>query len=375
MSDSDSTYGESVDGGKGRIFPCLTCGADMVFEKGTQNLICNHCGGKRDIVLQPNARVQEQDFDAMMQKLIEEKQKKAETEAPAEHQEVQCEACGATVAFIGTLTSSSCPYCGTPIQRARIHKGGNRIPVDALSPFVVREDKARQIFQNWVSTRWFAPNKFKHAGDDGKFQGSYLPFWTFDSMTYTRYTGQRGEHYYVTVGSGKNESRQRRTRWYSTSGHVRHFFDDRLVFAAKGMPTSLINNLGPWKLNKAVPFTPEYLAGITARTYDVELKEGYQLAKRQMETEIRSLCEGDIGGDDQRLDTVDTQFADVTFKHILLPIWILAYQFHNKPYVVAINAVTGKLDGQRPYSMIKIGLATLLGLIAFIVAGTVLQQR
>ncbi len=361
-----SSAGRNIDEGRGEIFPCPQCGADMVFEPGRDTLICRHCSTTRGIVNDPAAEIVEQDFEAMLELI---RQQKEAPELPAEHQEVRCDGCGANVAFVGTLTSTRCAYCGTPLQRSKIHQGGQRIPVDALIPFTVPEEQARRIFRDWVRSRWFAPNKFKHAGDDGRFQGSYLPYWTFDAMTRSRYRGERGDHYYVTVGSGKDERRERRTRWSAAAGKVDHFFDDRIVLAAQGLPSRLIRELPPWKLEKSVPFNAAYLSGIASRTYDVELPDGFKVARAEMEDAIRELCRRQIGGDEQRVHKVQTQYEGITYKHLLLPIWILAYQFHGKNFQVAINAVTGKISGERPYSVAKITIAVL---IALVIAGIAL---
>jgi hypothetical protein len=135
------------------------------------------------------------------------------------------------------LTSSKFDFCDTPLQRENAHALEHRIPVDAVAPFGVENAEAGNKLREWVSSRWFAPNEFKKRGVSGKFDGAYLPFFTFDAMTNTQYHGQRGEHYYVTVGSGDNKRRERRTNWYSCSGYVEEFFDDVVVPAIKSLPT------------------------------------------------------------------------------------------------------------------------------------------
>jgi hypothetical protein len=72
----------------------------------------------------------------------------------------------------------------------------------------------------------------------------------------------------------------------------------------------------------------------------------------------------DIGGDEQRVNSVDTKYSDETFKHILLPIWMAAYKYNNKTYRFVVNGQTGKVQGERPYSAWKIAFAVLLALLA-----------
>lgn len=361
-ADSDDPAGQAIDDGRGRIFPCSECGADLVFHIGQQKLKCPYCGGERAIELGPEAAVREQDFQSILQQLRERKEQTAE-----EHSEVRCESCGSDVVFEGTLTSTICPYCGSPIQRENVHRGGFRIPVDAVLPFQVEQQRAEQLLSQWVRTRWFAPNDFKRAGVKERFNGVYLPFWTFDALTFTRYVGERGEHYTVTVGTGKDQRTETRTRWYPASGSFQRFFDDLLVNATSQLPVNLIDNLAPWPLHKCCPFTPEYLAGFFARTYDVKIEEGFAIARERAENALREESRRRIGGDEQRLYTLECRYDAVSYKHLLLPVWMLAYRYRNKSFRVFVNAVTGEVQGARPYSWVKI-VSAVLAVVAGIVA-------
>ena len=203
----------------------------------------------------------------------------ADLEDADDLKEVTCEACSGTIVFEGTLTSTSCPYCDTPVQLANIHELETRIKPDGVLPFQCDDRKARSILNRWISGLWFAPSDFKKSGVQGTFNGVYLPYWTFDTMTYVAYSGQRGEEYRTWVGTGKNRRRVTRVRWYSASGQFQRFFDDILVIASQRMNRKLIQKLEPWPLSMSLPFTREALAGYLARTYDVELEPGFELAK------------------------------------------------------------------------------------------------
>jgi hypothetical protein len=273
------------------------------------------------------------------------------------------------VDFIGTLTSTACPYCGTPIQRENIHTATRRIPVDAVLPFLVDHERARMNLGKWVRSRWFAPNTFLKQGVSGDFNGVYLPYWTFDTLTFNAYTGQRGDAYYVTVGSGKDQRTERRVRWSHASGRFQRFFDDVTVPASRGLETHRLVALEPWPFGKMIPFTQQVLAGFLARTYDISLKDGFTSAKERIDSAIASDVRQRIGGDEQRVWSIQTRCDAITFKHLLLPVWLMTYRLHNKPYRVYINAATGEVQGDRPYSWIKITLAVLLALaVAGIIA-------
>ena len=368
-----SSAGQSIDEGKGRTFPCEGCGGDLKFHIGQQVLKCPYCAFEKQIELSEEAEIAEQDLDTMLMRM-QELHEKGRSDEEGQN-EVRCESCGGTVVFVGALTSSECPYCGSPIQRDKVQVAKHRIPVDAVLPFLIEKDSARENLTGWVKSRWFAPNDFQKQGVSGKFNGIYLPYWTFDSMTATRYSGQRGEHYWVTVGSGKNKSRVRRTRWYPASGAFQRFFDDVLVLAARGMRRDLMQSLEPWPLHQCLPYNQQVLSGYLAKTYEVELDAGFHEGKQRIDAAIEQDVRQRIGGDEQRIHSVRTRYDAITFKHLLLPTWLMAYHYKEKSYQVMINAGTGEVQGERPYSWIKITLAVLAAAAAIGTAAVLFSQE
>jgi len=365
--------GQTFDTGEGRIFPCEGCGADLEFHIGQQKLSCGYCGYVKEIEISDEATVEEQDFDAMLAQLQE--WHRQEPDAPeddgptSEHNELRCDSCGGNVEFIGTLTSTHCPYCGSPVQLENAHKcEERRIPVDGVLPFQIEREHAKENLRQWVASRWFAPNRFRKRGADGKFNGVYLSYFTFDAMTLTAYDGSRGDYYYVTVGSGKNKRSERRTRWRPASGRFQRFFDDVLVLANTGLRRDFMLQLEPWPLNQVVPFNQQMLAGYLARTYDVELNTCFSEGRERIDSAIHQEVRQRIGGDTQRVNSVDSHYDAITFKHLLLPVWLLAYAYGGKSHLVFINAATGEVQGERPWSMVKIAFAVIAGLLA---AGTI----
>lgn len=355
---------------EGHHFPCESCGANLRFHIGVQSLKCEFCGTVKTIDLEASKVVAEQDFRAMLQRVQELRTKNA---APitSSKREITCDNCGGTVEFIGTLTSDECAYCGTALQLENIHDAEDRVPVDGVLPFQVDRQQAQGQLAQWIKSRWFAPNEFRRRGVQGRFSGVYVPFWTFDALTHTHWSGQRGDHYTVTVGSGKNRRTETRTSWSYRSGQFQHFFDDVIIIAATNMPRKRLDALDPWPLDRCLPFNEAYLAGYLASTYDIELDAGFETARELMEEQLRGMVRGEIGGDEQRITEMNVHYDAITYKHVLLPIWSLVYRYHNKPYQVFINAGTGEVQGDRPWSWVKITLtllfAFMIGLGGFFV--------
>jgi hypothetical protein len=109
------------------------------------------------------------------------------------------------------------------------------------------------------------------------------------------------------------------------------------------------------------------LAGFEAQKAQIPVKDGFEAAKVVMNQEIQSDVHQDIGGDEQRINNLSTSYSAITFKQVLLPVWLTVYRYQNKQYQVIINARTGEVQGDRPYSIIKITLAILTGIVIVII--------
>lgn len=349
-----------MEGGQGKIFPCPSCGADLEFHIGQQDLRCPFCGYAEELTPGEGEAVEEQDFRAMLERLVE--LRRAGRSEILETEEVDCEACGATVEFKGPLTSTECAYCGSPVQRENVHRSRERVPVDGVVPFQVDRRRAQESLNRWLKSRWFAPNAFKKRGIDGRFNGVYLPYWTFDAMTYCRYRGERGDRTMQVVGSGKNRRHRTVLRWSPAAGQFQRFFDDLIVAANRSLPAGYLAKLEPWPLDQARPFTEELLAGYLAQTYEVSLEEAFGQAERRIESSLKADAARRIGGDSQRIHHLEKRLSAITYKHLLMPLWMMSYRYREKTFQVLVNAASGEVFGQRPYSVVKIASAILASL-------------
>ncbi len=339
---------------------CNGCGANLTFEPGTATLACQYCGAKNEIKVEHTV-VEEIDFE----KFLSDNQPE---DSLHEVNAVNCMNCGATTTLKPDVTSDTCPFCATAliVKNATSTK---LIKPKYLLPFKIERKKASELYVKWLGGLWFAPNDLKQNAQDtaDKLVGVYLPFWTYDSDTSTDYTGERGTYYYVTESytdsKGNSQTRQvQRIAWASASGNVDNNFDDVLVCASPSLPQKLSSALEPWDLKELSGFDERFLSGFKTESYRIDIKTGFETAKTFMRSTIENSVRKDIGGDQQRISSLNTTYNDITFKHILLPVWISAYRYNEKVYHFMVNARTGEVQGERPYSVIKIALAAIAGL-------------
>jgi len=348
-----------------RTYPCLRCGGELEWDIGQQQLTCPFCGNRQE-VLDPDVEVVEHDLREALAALDAGLTGRTGAQVEGER-EVVCQNCGGRTTFTGTLTATRCPYCATPIQRDDVHEAPARLAVDGVLPFTIDERTADAAIERWIGSRWFAPNEFKRYATAGSFNSVYCAYFTYDATTTTRYTGRRGDHYTVVVGSGQDRRTETRTRWSPAAGTVRNHFDDLPVCANDGLDRRHVEALEPWPTAEARPFNPEYLAGHLARTYDHDVRTCLQPAKARMEDAIRDAVRRDIGGDVQQISSMGVHYERLGYKHLLLPVWLLTVVHAGAPFQVLINGVTGEVHGQRPYSAVKIAVAVVAALVVAVV--------
>src|SRR4029079_7076178 len=154
-----------------------------------------------------------------------------------------------------------------------------------------------------------------------------------------------------------------RVRWAAARGRVRRDFDDVLVLGSTSLPKRFTDALAPWDLSVLSPYEPKFLAGFRAEGYTVAVDDGYREARQIMNATIETDVRRDIGGDQQQVDQTKTSVGALTFKHVLLPVWLAAYRYRGKSFRFVVNGRTGTVEGERPYSTVKIAIAVAIGLI------------
>jgi predicted RNA-binding Zn-ribbon protein involved in translation (DUF1610 family) len=355
-------------------FPCNSCGAKLEFAPGKESLKCPYCGAENKIEIQAGL-VEELDFYEYFARASEQ----GESE---EKQTVKCTSCSAISTVDKNISMSKCPFCGSPLTAQA--KASRLIKPGAVLPFKITRTKAAEDFRSWLSSLWFAPSELKnYATTSGGIKGMYIPYWTYDSKVTTEYQGQRGEDYHETEyyeeedNDGNSVTKSRtvtHTRWYPASGWVENVFDDVLVPAGLSLPTDVVATLEPWDLKNLVPYSDEYMSGFQAEAYQLDLGTGFEKAKALMDGSVRRSIERDIGGNHQQITAARSQYDDITFKHILLPVWISAYRYRDKTFRFIVNARTGQVQGERPWSVAKIALSVCAVIIVLILLALLLKK-
>ena len=342
---------------------CANCGAELKYKPGSNQLDCDYCGYEEFIEKSKSS------FEELeLKHYLDVVGNKAHTNTISL---LHCKNCGANQHVEENYKSLHCVYCGEPLILEDVLNEGWILP-GAVIPFQLDKSKAQQVFQKWVRSIWFVPNKLKRAALDPEgMHGLYIPYWTFDCNLFADYEGMRGVYYYVTetyyVGKEKKTRRVRRTRWSNASGSVNGFIDDILINASEKKQNEIPSKISNWNIKELVPFSHDYLSGFVTEKYTISLKDGHHSSFQKAKEIAYDWIRSDIGGDTQRISHADIKINDETFKHILLPVYISSYKYSGKEYQFYINGQTGVIHGKYPISYWKVAFVVLLIIVALFI--------
>lgn len=355
-------------------FHCPACGADAQWDAGKKALVCPFCGTVSPMEVSPGGEVKENDLAEALRALpADQRGWKAEKRA------VKCQSCQAITVFDPARVAQRCEFCGSA-QIVPYEEMKAPISPQGLLPFTVAESAVREALRAWYGNRWFAPNRLKSAALTDTVRGIYLPYWSFDAQAHADWSALSGYHYYETESyqdaNGNTQTRQvQKTRWEPSSGHVDHFFDDELVPATRGADPDLLPRLEPFPTKQLEPYNAGYVAGWPVEQYQIDLIAAAQAARSRMEGEIRSMCASKVPGDTYQNLQVRSLFEGQTFKHMLLPVWLVSFDYSGKAYQVLVNGATGQIAGKYPKSAWKIFFLVVFILIVVAIFVGVFGRR
>jgi hypothetical protein len=342
-------------------FPCAACGAQAEWNPAKHLLVCPFCGTESPHELnRQTGAIEELDLLAALREIPDDERG---WQTPT--RSVRCQSCQAVMVFEGARVGQNCEFCGSP---ALVSYDEVRPPIrpQSLLPFRVSDAQVRETVRHWYASKWLAPNAFKRRALVDTLHGLYIPYWTFDAHVRCPWRAQSGTYYYVQQG----KNRVRRVRWTPAAGVVEHFFDDVLIAGTKGIPPNLLWQIEPFPTGGLVPYDKGYLSGHVVEHYQVVLTDAAQQAMRNMERELRELCILQIPGDTYQNLQMQPDWSGRTFKHILVPVYLLTYVYRGKNYQAVVNAVTGRMGGTYPVSWLKVMLIVLAILMVLAILAT-----
>jgi hypothetical protein len=351
-------------------FSCPACGGEATWDPAKKALVCAFCGttspAQIELTHTGDQVVVEHDLIQALRSIPDE-----ERGWQAKKTCVKCQSCQAISVFDPERVGQRCDFCGSsalvPYQELK-----EAFRPESLLPMKVSENQVRDAIRRWYGTRWFAPNRLRNTALTDTVKGLYIPYWTFDAQVHADWTAESGYYYYEKEtyrdSQGELKTRQvQKIRWQPSSGQLDHFFDDELVPASRGVQPEMLRRIEPFPTKELTPYQPGFLSGWVVERYQIDLGAAARTAREEMDAELRSLCAAQVPGDTHRNLQVEADYSGQTFKHILVPIWLLTYNYGARNFQVVINGYTACIAGKYPKSWAKITLAVLAILAAALV--------
>ena len=361
---SSAPAAASPQSSSAELYRCAQCAAPVSWDPEQNALACEYCG---------NAQLVERPATEIPEYTIAEAMRRDDHRGlDVQVRRIRCDNCGATVDFDPGSVAGGCAFCGAQ-SVAELEEGARAWRPEGLMPFAQSRDQALEEYKKWLGRLWFRPSDLQKGAQVDELRGVYLPYWLFDAHAQSWWKADAGHYYYTTrryrSSDGKSRTRRvRRVRWSPASGKHERTYTNVPIYASQGLPKNLCTGIEPYPFENLVAYDGRYLAGFGAEEYVMDAAQGWEQGKERLSQEERDACRRQIPGDTHRRLRVSTSFSDAKFRHVLLPVWIAAYQYRNETYRFLVNGQTGKVQGSAPWSWAKISLAvTVLLAIALVV--------
>jgi len=356
-------------------FECPQCGATTAYSIADGGLTCSHCGYIEQMRTIVSGKSSEE-FEFTLETM-----EKAARGWGEERQELECQSCGARTTLRKENLTHTCPFCGSNKVIQREAAQDNLRPRFVI-PFKITASECQQVAKKWLGSSWMTPAGLKRLENMDAFTPVYLPFWTFDAASTAAWKAEVGhtrtERYYDA--SSKTWRTRTRIDWRWESGRVQLSFDDLPVPGTRRLSALHLNKVRNFELRQLAPYTPEYLAGFQALSYDIPLESAWEIGRQEMREQTRKACHNQASTNLVRNFSMTLDFSDESWRFVLLPVYVSAYRYNEKVYQALVNGQVGSVSGQRPVDWLKVWLVaavislpgillSLLGLVTIPLGG------
>lgn len=334
-------------------YKCPGCDGELTFDPAKQLFVCDYCGGEY-------ARSDLSDQD---------RQAEADTPPSAAQEEAafiqqaalySCPSCGAEVIVDASTAATTCFYCHNPVVLTGRLSGDLR--PQQIIPFAIDKAAAEESFLRFCKKKWFLPKHFSTGARRESLTGLYLPYWLVD-CTVDGLMHATGETVRVWR-SGDVEYTER--SYYALTRGAQIDYGDLTLNALRRVDTLVAEGVQPYDFSRAQPFAMPYLSGFQAEKRLVERADAAPEAQSQVQDYTKSLLLGAISGySNVSVQDLQCRLLREDWRYILLPVWMMTYQYKNKSYYYAVNGQTGKMTCNVPLSKGK--LALLFGIVTLAV--------
>ncbi len=331
-------------------YKCPNCDGGLEFDAAKQKFVCEYCLSEFTME-ELKAHFNEEELSA---------QAEADAKQEREHEHVHdgddgdmlmynCPSCGAEIVTDATTAASFCYYCHNPVVLSGRLAGEFR--PDLVVPFTIEREEAEKRLIDWISTKKLAPSDFCCKENIEKMSGVYFPFFIVSQKINGHLNAEA--HNVRTWISGDTEHTERTIYRVLREGGI--VLKNITKNALNKEEKILVDNVLPFDINRAKPFSMAYLSGFFAEKRNLELDSFKEEIKAETMRYTEDLLRDTLGNyDELHAVHVETHVKAKKNQYALMPVWVLTYKGKDKIYYYAMNGQTGRICGDVPISMKKL---------------------
>ena len=312
------------------IARCSNCAGRLVFNPGTQRLVCDKCG----------SRFKPEEFNVSDNDPVWDKRPYSMNEILGTDSEeymdcyvYTCSSCGGEIVINGKEASTQCIYCGNPSvifsRIARRKKPAYILPFKNTREYALDNIKAK------LKKGIFVPKLLKNFTADD-VRGIYIPYWIVNC-----------EHHGAVVVENTAYFGKSETSYHGRAGKMK--IVNLPVEASRMLDNNSSLRLEPYGLQALKPFDEDYLLGFYSDIPDITYGELKNVVHKRATTLFDEAVIDSTSGkiyDERHSTAIDYQSR----KCIMLPAWFITYEYKGKRNTILVNGQTGKVVGGIPWN-------------------------
>ncbi len=270
-------------------------------------------------------------------------------------QSFDCHQCGASMTYDAAAGSLRCPYCGsTSVQPTAPTR---RLVADAVVPSRIDRQQVQQRLRQFLGSSFWHPGDLGQVSQLREATLVYVPYWCFEAEVSTHYTADTT----AKPAPGRGD-------WAPLYGHRTAAYGGVLVAASEVLTPAETAAIEPFNLHEAVAADGFDYGDSPVEVFRVARKFARPLGIGIIEALERGAAADQVPGRHRNVH-VNCLITAMSSYPVLLPVWVLAYQYRGVVYRVLINGQSGRVDGRAPMSYWKMAMVSLGVVIGMIVIG------
>lgn len=338
---------------KSKIVKCTGCGDNMLYSIAKHGLLCRSCGNVIPVADEKNEPKRPLDAEVL-------KQGKAVRNGKGNDTVFKCINCGADIALNDFEIAKKCPYCSSS-NVTEFDEDDTLLP-NKIIKFEIDKSQINETLKKSLKKKWFLPNMFKANPKPKEVQALYFPTFTFDADAVSAYSGELYKYKEDSEGKSYKEN-------FLVSGSISTKHRDVVIESSSRISQTKLDYVLPYNYSSKLDFKKEYLLGFAVERFSDDLSVSSANAKNAMQKDIKNKIIKKHEADGENSLIIKTTYSNELFDYCIMPIYVIDFEYKNKPYTAYMNGQTGKTGGKLPKSWIKITFAWLavLAIIALII--------